>query len=156
MRRDELAHILRAAARIVADGDKLIVGSQAILGTFDEEELPAVAWRSVEADVAFFDDPVNDKSDRVDGALGEGSAFHVTHGIYGQGVSVSTAVLPAGWHQRLVPFERPDAEPSRAKSLNVHDLVCAKLVAGREKDFSFASALIDADPARPRLRTGPS
>jgi len=145
VRRDELAHILRAAARIVGDGDILIIGSQAILATYDEDELPAEAWRSVEADVAFFDDPVNNKSDHVDGAIGEDSPFHSTHGIYGQGVSVSTAVLPAGWRERLVPFERGDDEPSRAKCLDAHDLVCAKLVAGREKDFAFASALIDAD-----------
>lgn len=56
---------------------------------------------------------------------------------------MSTAVLPAGWRERLVPFERRDAEPSKARCLDAHDLVCAKLVAGREKDF--ASALIDAD-----------
>lgn len=60
-------------------------------------------------------------------------------------MSLSTAVLPAGWRERLVPFERGDAEPSHAKYLDAHDLVCAKLVAGREKDFAFASALIDAD-----------
>lgn len=144
MRRAELAHILRAAARITADGEILVIGSQAILGTFDEDQLPAEAWRSVEADVAFFNDPLGVKSDQVDGAIGEDSRFHSTHGIYGQGVSVTTAVLPVGWQQRLVPFEGSDAEPSHAKCLDAHDLVCAKLVAGREKDFAFAGALIDA------------
>jgi hypothetical protein len=53
MRREELAHLLRAAARIAADGDILVVGSQAILGSFAEDELPEVAWLSVEADLAF-------------------------------------------------------------------------------------------------------
>lgn len=67
MRRDELAHILRATARIAEDNDILIIGSQSILGTWDETELPPAAWRSVEADVAFFDDPDNSKSDLVDG-----------------------------------------------------------------------------------------
>ena len=36
MRRDQLAHILRAAARITEDNDILVIGSQSILGSFDE------------------------------------------------------------------------------------------------------------------------
>jgi len=140
MRREDLAHILRSAACITADADILVIGSQAILGTFDEDELPVEVWRSVEADVAFFNDPVDAKSDQVDGAIGEDSRFHSTYGFYGQGVSITTAVLPAGWRQRLVPFGGSDAEPGHAMCLDAHDLVCAKLVAGREKDFAFACA----------------
>lgn len=49
MRREELAHIRRSAARIIADGDILVIGSQAIPGTFDEDQLPVEVWRSVEA-----------------------------------------------------------------------------------------------------------
>lgn len=69
----------------------VVIGSQAILGSFDESDLPPEAWRSVEADVVFFDDPDQAKADRVDGAIGEESAFHQTNGYYGQGVSLSTA-----------------------------------------------------------------
>lgn len=71
MRREQLAHILRAAARITTDGDILVIGSQAILGSFDEDQLPVEAWRSVEADVPFFNDPSDIKSDQVDGASGK-------------------------------------------------------------------------------------
>ena len=49
MRRDELAHLLRAAATIAGDGHILVIGSQAILGSHSEEELPEVAWPSIEA-----------------------------------------------------------------------------------------------------------
>ena len=35
----------------------LVIGSQAILGAFDDEQLPNDATRSIEADLAFFDDP---------------------------------------------------------------------------------------------------
>ena len=38
-------------------------------------------------------------------------------------MSVSTAVLPAGWEERVVPYERADALPSRAVCLEAHDLV---------------------------------
>jgi hypothetical protein len=144
MNREQLAHILRSAAYIANDGDILILGSQAILGTFAEDQLPDEAIGSIEADVAFFDDPGEEKSDAIDGAIGEGSLFHDTHGIYGQGVSVSTAVLPRGWQQWLVPYERDDALPGAGKCLDAHDLVISKLVAGRQKDREFAQALVDA------------
>jgi hypothetical protein len=39
---------LRAAARIAGDGEILVVGSQAILGSFGEDKLPEVAWLSVD------------------------------------------------------------------------------------------------------------
>jgi hypothetical protein len=59
-------------------------------------------------------------------------------------VSISTAVLPQGWRDRLVPFTSPETGQSRAVCLEPHDLVVSKLVAGREKDFEFAAALLSA------------
>ena len=76
--------------------------------------------------------------------IGEDSQFHQTFGMYGQGVDLTIAVLPAGWRERLVPFLRDDALPSRALCLEAHDLVISKLVAGREKDFVFAWELMKA------------
>lgn len=55
---------------------------------------------------------------------------------------MATAVLPAGWQDRVVRFDRPDADPSTAVCLEPHDLVVSKLVAGRDKDLSFVAALI--------------
>lgn len=143
MKQEELAHILRAVARITEDTDILVIGSQSILGTHSESELPPDAYGSIEADLAFFDDPDEAKSDMVDGAIGEGSDFHEMFGIYGQGVSVNTAV-PAGWTERLVPYEHADAGPREAKCLDPHDLVISKLVAGRDKDLLFARVLVEA------------
>ncbi len=37
MTREQLAHLLRAASRITDDPDVLVIGSQAILGSFSEE-----------------------------------------------------------------------------------------------------------------------
>ncbi len=142
MNRTELAHILRAAADITGDGRILVIGSQSILATYPSDELPEAATLSVEADIAFFDDAYNTKSDRVDGAIGEDSLFHQTFGYYGQGVSVSTATLPAGWEDRLVDFAPVDSEPAEGVCLDPVDLVVAKLVAGREKDLSFAESLL--------------
>ncbi|CAN5735124.1 hypothetical protein BH18ACT17_BH18ACT17_01520 [soil metagenome] len=157
MKRSELAHVLRAASTITDDPRILVIGSQAILGSFGESELPEAAIRSVEVDVAFFDDPHEAKSDAVDGAIGELASFHETHGFYAQGVAVSTAVFPIGWEERVVPFDDPESEPSCAVCLEPHDLVVSKLVAGREKDFVFARALVEAgfvDVAELEARAG--
>lgn len=56
MNREQLAHVLRAAATIVSDGKILVVGSQSILGTADAPQLPLETTLSIEADIAFFDD----------------------------------------------------------------------------------------------------
>lgn len=145
MKRSELAHILRAASDAVSDPHILVIGSQAILATFSEDELPEAATRSIEADIAFLEDPEEHKSDQVDGAIGEDSRFHESFGVYGQGVGLSTATLPHGWQERLVRFDHPEAEPSEALCLETHDLVISKLVAGREKDYEFAQAMVDAE-----------
>ncbi len=147
MRRADLAHILRAAAGVTDDGRILVIGSQAILAAYPETELPPEATVSIEADIAFLvdgaeEDGAEEKADQVDGAIGEASMFHSQFGYYGQGVGISTATLPEGWQERVVPFEWGDTGAAEAVCLEPHDLVLAKLVAGREKDYEFADALI--------------
>jgi hypothetical protein len=142
VKRAELEHILRAASAIADDPEVLVIGSQSILGALPEERLPPEATVSVEADVAFFDDPAGAKANLVDGAIGEMSAFHSSFGYYAQGVSTSTAVLPRGWRDRLVVVETTSTAPGRGLCLDPHDCVVAKLVAGRAKDLTFAGALL--------------
>lgn len=85
MKRQELAHILRAACDITGDQNVLVIGSQSILGAFDEDDLPPAATASMEADIAFLDDPNRIKADEVEGAIGELSTFHQTNGVYAEG-----------------------------------------------------------------------
>ncbi len=143
MNREQLAHVVRAAATITGDGDIVIIGSQSILGAADVGRLPQEATMSMEADVAFRDDIDASKADAVDGAIGELSQFHETFGYYAQGVELHTAVLPVGWEGRAEILDRSDSRPGVARCLEPHDLVVSKLVAGREKDVSFATALIE-------------
>ena len=143
MNREQLAHVLRAAAEIVPGADIVVVGSQAVLATRDEAELPVEATRSIEVDLAFFDDPDEAKADAIDGAIGELSRFHQTFGYYGQGVSLNTPVLPEGWTKRLIRLE-PSGGAARIRALEVYDCAISKLVAFREKDREFASALLSA------------
>jgi hypothetical protein len=156
VRREQLEHVLRAASTIVGDRDILVIGSQAILGAIDDEHLPPEATTSIEADLAFFEDPTGGKADQVDGAIGELSTFHEMYGYYAQGVSVSTAILPSGWRERLISLETPNTEPGRGLCLEPHDCVVSKLVAGRWKDHDFAGALlrehlVDADTLTTRI-----
>lgn len=41
MRRDQLEHAIRTACQIIQQPEVIVVGSQAILGTYDESQLPA-------------------------------------------------------------------------------------------------------------------
>lgn len=69
------------------------------------------------------------------------------YGYYGQGISVTTVVLPDGWRERLVRFENEATQPARGWCLEPHDLVIAKLVRGDPKDYDFADALLRVDVA---------
>lgn len=98
-----------------------------------------------------------DKSDRVEGAIGEGSRCHASFGYYAQGVGLETAILPEGWESRTISVEWEDCGEARAVCPEVHDLVASKLVAGREKDIEFTEALLNAgiiDPAVLKDRIG--
>jgi hypothetical protein len=143
VRRDQLEHILRAACQIIDEKPLLVIGSQAILGTYHESLLPPQAVRSIEADVASFDDPGATKADRIEGALGQDSEFHAEFGVYAEGVTLATAVLPVGWQERLVPLDSPNTRPGAGMCIERHDLVLSKLARGDRRDYDFASALVD-------------
>lgn len=95
MHRQQLEHIIRAAAGITGATEFVIVGSQSVLGQFPQA--PDELLISIEADVFSLRDPAD--NDLIDGSIGEGSPFHQTFGYYAHGVSQETAVLPAGWRE---------------------------------------------------------
>lgn len=98
MRRQDLEHIIRAAAEIAKDTEIVVIGSQAILGSFPDA--PDELLVSVEADVYPKNRP--ERAELIDGSIGEGSPFHDAVGYYAQGVDEKTAILPRGWKERLV------------------------------------------------------
>lgn len=144
MNRQQLAHLLRSACTIAGDEDVLVLGSQSILGSFDEDDLPPEATASQEADLGFLNDPDRDrdKADQVEAIIGEMSAFHDQHGVYAEGVHVDTATLPEGWRDRLVGWDLQSSHPAKPHFLEPHDLAVAKLAANRKKDKAFVDALI--------------
>lgn len=151
MRREHLDHLLRAASQIIGERDLLVIGSQSVLGTWDEDELPPAIILSIEADLAPLDDPDEIKSTQIAAAIGEGSQFDRTFGYHADGVDVTTAVAPDGWRERLVIRDTPATTPGRGLCLEPHDCVVSKLYVGREKDLEFADALIAARFVDPYL-----
>lgn len=151
MRREQLDHLLRAASQIIGERDLLVVGSQSVLGTWDEDDLPPAVVLSIEADLAPLDDPDETKSTRIAAAIGEGSQFDRTFGYHAEGVDVTTAVAPDGWRERLVIRDTPATAPGRGLCLEPHDCVIAKLYVGREKDLAFADALVAAGFVDPHV-----
>jgi hypothetical protein len=83
----------------------IVIGSQAILGTYREEELPAAATMSVEVDIlpiAAGAEETERLADLIEGVAGEFSPFEELHGFSIDGVDLTTAVLPERWRDRLV------------------------------------------------------
>ena len=134
MTREQLEHLVRAAAQIADDDDLVIVGSQAVLGQFPDA--PRSLLVSNEADLYPKNKP--ERADLIDGTIGELSPFHETFGYYAHGVGPTTATLPDGWEDRLVPLYSENTRGATGWCLEIHDLIVSKLVAGREKDLDFA------------------
>ena len=137
MKRSELEHIIRAAGTIADDTEIVVIGSQAILGQFPQAS--GVLARSAEADVFPLNRP--GQSDRIDGAIGEGSRFHEQYGYYAQGVDEHTAILPQAWRKRLIRLENENTDGKVGLCLEVHDLAISKYIAGRPKDLEFTAEL---------------
>jgi hypothetical protein len=150
--RADFEHVIRAAADIAED-EIVVVGSQAILG--QHPDAPESLLVSSELDVFPKNRP--DRSIDIDGALGDGSPFHERFGYYAQGVGWETVYAPAGWRQRLVRVEIDAAVRGTAVAwcIEKHDLVLAKLAAGRPHDFEFVEmAIREGLVDRRQLRLG--
>ncbi len=143
MKREQFEHAIRAAGAVLGVQEVLVIGSQALHASV-AGELPPEASRSIEVDVAAMQDDADGRlADLIDGSIGEASMFHATFGYYAQGVVDTTAVLPAGWRDRLVRFESPGTNGVVAWCLEPHDLWVSKAIASRPKDLEFCRALVD-------------
>ena len=142
MRVEELEHLVRAAAEMTGRYEFVIVGSQAILGS--HPNAPAVFTMSNEADMYVFnDDNVDDLSTELEGSLGDGSAFHETHGFYAQGVDPTTAKLPSSWQSRVTRLQSRGTNGRVAYCISPVDLFLSKCAANRDKDREFNIALLE-------------
>jgi hypothetical protein len=140
MTREQLEHAVRAACEVSEDTEIWIFGSQAILGEFPDA--PDQLRASIEVDVQ----PKHrlDKVGAIDGALGELSLFHQTHGFYVHALPIEEAAnLPQGWEQRVTRiFDEISTNGNTGWCLEIHDLAASKLMAYRQKDRDFVRLLL--------------
>ncbi len=142
MTRVQLAHIVRSVCSILEIDEIWVVGSQSILASFSEDELPILLTVSVEADFFVPDWSQRDENE-IEATVGEVSRFAETHGYYADPVSKETVRAPIGWENRVVPFYSELAKGCTAWCLEVHDLAISKLAAGREKDKEYVGTLLE-------------
>jgi len=141
VKRDEFEHVIRAAVAIVHD-ELIVVGSQAILARYPDA--PSDLLVSDELDLYPRTHP--ERAIELDALIGAGSQFEETFGYRAHGVAPETSMLPDGWEQRLVRVEvgRIDGGVAVAWALEPHDLVLAKLAAGRQQDYDFVVGALRA------------
>lgn len=147
---EQFCHVVAAAAAVTGQDEFVVIGSQAILGSI--EHPPQSMLVSLEADMYPLHDPA--AADLIDGALGDGSQFHLAFGYYAHGVGPETAKAPGGWQQRLVRHDVPPRVASTTSAiawcLEPHDLVLSKCVRGDTRDWDYAAEAIKAAIVSPQ------
>jgi hypothetical protein len=149
MERSELEHLIRAASSIADENELIVIGSQSILGAFPDA--PGVLKQSREADFILRNRP--ERTDMVEGSIGEESPFHNTFGYYAQGVDTTTAKLPIGWEGRLTKIQNENTRFAIGYCIDVHDLALSKLYANRPKDRVFVRELLVHNMVDPAVLT---
>jgi hypothetical protein len=114
MRRNQREHAIRTACQIIGRPAVIVVGSQSILGTFREDQLPAEATMSAEIDIL----PIADNNDEtarladiIEGVAGELSSFEELHGFSIDALRTGNLSTPGGASTR-----KTCASPSSAHS----------------------------------------
>jgi hypothetical protein len=156
--KEDIERAVRAVAHEFSTDTVFIIGSQAILmswpdapeemrGTPEVDAYPENArlWEIEEAKRA--GGPPLEASEHIHGLFGEGSAFHITHGFYIDGVDEGTARLPRGWQARAT-VRRFDVYGRTVKAVAPapEDLIVSKLARLDDKDKDFVEAYHRARP----------
>ena len=154
MKREDLEHIIRAAADVTGEKVFVIIGSQAVLGQYPNAPKPLLVSR--EADIH----PINapELGVEIEGSLGQGSRFDRTHKYHADGIERGLPPLPEGWRKRLVAISNENTNGATGLCLEVHDIAAAKYGALREKDLRYTRDLwehgmLDPDILDERIRT---
>jgi hypothetical protein len=141
---EQFQHVVAAAAAVTGQDELVVIGSQAILGSVDDP--PKSMLVSLEADMYPLHDPAS--ADLIDGAIGDGSQFHLAFGYYARAVGPETAKAPSGWRDRLIRVEIPPRVASTrtaiAWCLEAHDLVLSKCARGEARDWEYAAEALKA------------
>jgi hypothetical protein len=136
MKKQQVDHVLRAAARSTGEKQFIIIGSQSLHGKYPD--IADEILTSFEVDLV-----ASKNADRTEwlNVIGVDSPFHESFGYYADPVDSNTATLPKGWKGRLVNLPPGETEGVRGLCLEPHDLAIAKYAAAREKDLIFTREL---------------
>ncbi len=138
MTRQQPEHVIRAAGSITNERVILVLGSQSVLGS--TENASEKLLLSIEADVFPLKAP--DKTEPINGSIGEISQFHETFGYYGHGIAPESCPLPTGWEKRLSTLRNENTNGITGLCLGADDLPRSKLAAGRPKDLDFVTEML--------------
>ena len=150
MTREQLEHVIRAAAAITNEHSFVVIGSQAVLLPYPDAHPDLRVSRELDLYPAM----APEKSDLIEGAIGALSQFDETFGYYADGVSPDTAVMPADWMDRASLHYLGG---TTVVCPDMHDLAVSKCVARREKDARFIvvmlqEGMIYSDTLEQRIR----
>ena len=156
LRKENIDHILRAAAAITNQSSFVLIGTGAVIAT--ARHIPAVLMMTPEIDLYVEGDETEMFSDLIDATIGQGSIFHRTFRYFGDGVSARTAIMPRDWRSRAVIYTTAD-KTVRALCPSADDIAVAKMCAWREKDVSwlgeaFASRIVRVERVESLLGRG--
>jgi hypothetical protein len=155
---EDLQRTVRALAREFKTDTVFIIGSQAIMMSWPDA--PPEMRSSLEVDAYPGNARVweieqagksgevsQEASEHIHGLFGEGSAFHIAHGFYIDGVDEGTARLPSGWNTRaIVKRLEVDGREVKAVAPSPEDIIVSKLARLDDKDKDFVSAYHRARP----------
>lgn len=132
---DALFALLEEARCACGHRDYVVIGSLSVLGLAEVATPPPDMTMSIDVDCWTRHDPP--RAFDLQPALGEGSSFHRTHGIFLDPVSPRLPTLPEGWEARLLRLARGEVV---AWFLEPHDAAVSKLARGEPRDLRWVSA----------------
>lgn len=135
MKVDDLFDLLEAARRLCGHTEYVVIGSLSVLGVSEVTAIPKDMTLSIDADCYTRADP--GRALALQQALGEGSAYHLAHGIYFDPVNPHLPTLPPGWEARMVRQARAGLI---AWFLEPHDAAVSKLARGEARDLRWVRA----------------
>ncbi len=139
MKKTQLLDLIQQVSQFIESQSPIIVGSHSLFAITDQ--VPSIVVRSVEADFLLAEWGIEVMRE-VGEKLGIGSAFFDANGYYADPLGFATVVLVPGWRERLNPLTDADGRVV-AICLEPHDAAVSKLIAGREKDFTFIISLLE-------------
>jgi hypothetical protein len=145
LRKQNIDHILRAAAAITNQSSFVLIETGAVIAT--ALHIPASLMITPELDLYVDGDESAMFSDLIDATIGQGSIFHRTFRYYGDGVGARTAVMPQDWRSRAVTYTTAD-KTARALCPSADDIAVAKMCAWREKDVAWLEEAFTSRIAR--------